>query len=245
MGRIGACHDEALAAAVPGMGAVGFLDAPEGDGEAAPALFETALGWLRERGLKGVRGPLNYSIHDTAGVLVEGFDTPPTIDTVWNPPYYDRLWSAAGFTNAQEMIGAAGMLQLDGPERIHRFADLARKRGVTVRPLELKRFREEVDSICEIYNRAWAANWGHVPIRKEEFAYKAKDFKAVLDPDMIRLAELEGEMIGIYLALPDLNVAIRRCKAKSADTMGRVASLCSCATPSGCSRRNSSSAQPP
>ncbi len=212
-GRIGACVDPALLARVPGCAAVGLFDAPEAP-EVAEALFGTALGWLRDRGARRVRGPLNYSIHDTAGVLTEGFDTPPTIDTTWNPPYYDALWRAAGFEPAQEMIAAAGRLAIDGPERTHRFADLARQRGVTVRPLDLKRFAEEVARLCDVYNRAWDGNWGHVPIPPEIFAFKAKDLRAVLDPDLVRLAELDGEIVGFLLGLPDLNVAIRRCHGR-------------------------------
>jgi len=212
-GRIGACLDRALLARNPGCGAVGLFDAPE-DAEISAALFDAALAWLRSRGASGARGPLNYTIHDTAGVLVEGFDTPPTIDTTWNPHYYDALWRAAGFETAQEMIGAAGQLVIDGPERAHRVADLAKQRGVSVRPLDMAHFRDDVARLCEVYNRAWEANWGHVPISPELFAYKAKDLKSVLDPDLVRVAELDGEIVGFMLGLPDLNVAIRRCRGR-------------------------------
>ncbi|MGH7162182.1 MAG: hypothetical protein ACREID_01760, partial [Planctomycetota bacterium] len=103
VGRIGACHDRDLEARAPGRGVFGLFECGE-DAGAARALFAAAGGWLKARGLRRARGPLNYSIHDTAGLLVEGFDTPPTFDTTWNPPHYEKLWTDAGFVAAQDLL---------------------------------------------------------------------------------------------------------------------------------------------
>lgn len=213
VGRIGACFDPALAERAAGTGAVGFFDATD-DAAVARPLFDAAAAWLRAEDCRTARGPLNYSIHDTAGVLVEGFDTPPTIDTTWNPPYYDGLWRGAGFVGAQDMIGVQAAVKTHGPERGRRFAERARRRGVLVRPLDRKRFDAEVEAIRAVYNRAWDANWGHVPIPADEFAYKAQDLKMVLDPDLVRIAEVDGRVVGFLLGLPDLNVAIRRSRGR-------------------------------
>lgn len=209
VGRVGACRDGDLERRAPGTGVVGFFECGE-DPEVARALLGAAGDWLRGRGLRRARGPLNYSIHDTGGLLVEGFDTPPTFDTTWNPPFYPAMWEAEGFRGEKDMLGAAGRIHVGGPERVHRFADLARKAGVTVRRVDFSRFREEAERIRRIYNRAWDGNWGHVPIGAEEFYAKAKDMKAVVDPSLVRIAEVEGEPIGLFFGLPDFNPAIKR-----------------------------------
>ncbi|MHC4549047.1 MAG: N-acetyltransferase [Planctomycetota bacterium] len=211
VGRVGACRDPALAQ-VAGCGAVGFFDAAE-DPEAAAALFGAAQRWLAERGCRRARGPLNYTIHDTAGVLVQGFDTPPTIDTTWNPAYYGPLWESNGWAGAQDMLGLAGLVG-SGPARGRRFAERARRKGAVVRPVDLRRFDAEAARVCAIFNRAWSENWGHVPIPVDEFVYKARSLKAVLDPDVIRIAEVDGEPVGLMLALPDLNVAVRKTRGR-------------------------------
>jgi hypothetical protein len=208
VGRIGACVDEDLLRRAPGCGVVGFLDALD-DPDAAQALFGAAEAWLRERGCARARGPLNYSIHDTAGTLVEGFDGPPTVDTTWNPPHIPRLWDAAGYRGAQDLLGLAGELEVGGPERARRFGERAKRHGAVVRPLDLRRFAEEVERVREIYNAAWDENWGHVPIGREEFLHKAKDLRAVVDPDLIRIAEMDGRPVAFLLGLPDLNVAVK------------------------------------
>ncbi|MGH7163824.1 MAG: hypothetical protein ACREID_10105, partial [Planctomycetota bacterium] len=55
---------------------------------------------------------------------------------------------------------------------------------------------------------------GHVPIGREEFAFKAKDLRAVVDVDLVRIAERDGKAIGFFLGLPDLNVAIRASRGR-------------------------------
>ena len=210
VGRVGACHDEALP---DGYGAIGFFDCGDDLGVSA-ALFAEACAWLRARGCTVARGPLNYSIHDTAGVLVDGHDTPPAIDTTWNPPHYGAAFEAAGFRGAQDMLGVAGTLVPGGPPRGHRFADRAKKKGATVRTLDVSRFNDEIRLFFEVYNRAWADNWGHTQITFDEFAFKAKDLKAVMDPDLIQLVEVDGRPVGCFFGLPDLNVAIKKSRGK-------------------------------
>ena len=213
VGRIGACRDEALFERHPGMGAIGFFESVD-DKDVAGALFDTAEAWLRDKGCTSARAPLNYSIQHTGAVLVEGFDTPPCIDTTWNPPYYGALWDAHGWTGAKDLFAMGGHLEYMGPERGRRFAKRVERRGVKIRRLDLSRFQEEVEQGRQVYNEAWDDNWGHVPIGKEEFAWRAKDMRAVFDPALVKIAEAEGKPVGFLFAMPDLNEAIKRCKGR-------------------------------
>jgi hypothetical protein len=213
VGRIGACVDRRLLERAPGCGVVGFLDCAE-DAEAARALFAEAEAWLRGQGCARARGPLNYSIHDTAGVLVEGFEAPPTIDTTWNPPYLPGLWEGAGYRGAQDLLGLAADVEVGGPERARRFAERAKRQGAVIRAIDLRRFGEEVEAARTIYNAAWDANWGHVPIDRDEFLHNARQMRGVLDVDLLRLAEVDGKPVAFLFALPDLNVAIRASRGR-------------------------------
>jgi len=210
VGRVGACRDEDM----DGLGTLGFLDCRDDVGTAR-ALFDTAEAWLANRGCKRARGPLNYSVHDTGGVLVEGFDTPPTIDTTWNPSYYDALYQRCGWAGAKDLLAAAGgQMPAKAPERAQRFAAIAERRGLKTRPFDLSRFDEEAEAFRQIYNAAWEDNWGHVPIGRDDFAYKAKDFKIVMDPDLVLFVEHEGKPVGLLFGLPDLNVPIARSRGR-------------------------------
>ena len=69
----------------------------------ANALFQAAADWCRARGHDVLRGPASFSVNDECGLLVDGFETPPTLMMPHNPRYYIRLLERAGFTKAKDL----------------------------------------------------------------------------------------------------------------------------------------------
>ena len=180
------------------------------DPRAAAALFDAAAGFLRSRGMTVMRGPANLSVNDTFGLLVEGFDTPPAILMPHNPAYYRGLVEGCGFRQAMDLLAYYGdARELPIPERVIRGLDLCRRRyKFQVRPLDLRRFDEEVSRLYQVYTEAWEQNWGAVSMTREEFDHLAAQLKNGLDPDLLLIAEVNGEMAGFSLALPDFNQAL-------------------------------------
>lgn len=196
------------------VGFFGFFEA-EDDQQVADRLFEAAAAWLRERGFDSMRGPTSFSVNDEAGLLVQGFDAPPTVMMPHNPPYYEKLVLGAGFAAAKDLFAYQGgdrtLTAYDPvPERLTRAVEIMRQRmGITVRALDLRHFEREVDHIKAIYNAAWEKNWGFVPMTDREIEHLAHQFKPVVVPDIIPMAEKDGKVVGFGLALPDLNVVFR------------------------------------
>lgn len=193
---------------------VGFFGLFESvdDAAVAGALLDAASAWLRARGMETMRGPVNLSTNEeisSPGVLVEGFDTPPYVTMSHNPPYYGRLLEGAGMVKAKDLL--AHIIETNqAPERLVRGVERLQKReGVTLRPLRIRKLAEEVRIFQDIYNSAWARNWGFVPMTDEEFQYIAKDLKSVVDPDLVLIAEKDGEPVGFSITLPNLNQALR------------------------------------
>ncbi len=175
----------------------------------ARALFEAAEGWLRERGMEQVRGPMNFSTNEECGLLVDGFGKEPAIMMPYNPPYYGTLIEGAGYRKEKDLLAYA-LDRAPAPERLVRGVErLARREKATVRPIDPKHFERDVGIIKDIYNAAWEENWGFVPMTDEEFDFMAREMKPVYDPDLCLIAEVEGEPAGFSLALPDLNVAFK------------------------------------
>jgi GNAT superfamily N-acetyltransferase len=79
------------------------------------------------------------------------------------------------------------------------------KSGITIRKLNLKNFKAEVEKIRGIYNSAWKKNWGFVPMTEDEFNFAAADMKSIVDTDFAFVAEHNGKPIGFSLAIPNLN----------------------------------------
>jgi GNAT superfamily N-acetyltransferase len=195
---------------------VGFFGLFESihDHSVALALLDTASRWCRERSHDVLRGPASFSVNDECGLLVDGFEFPPTLMMPHNPPYYIELLERAGFTKAKDLWvyqGGSEEGYVPVPERLARGTELIRQRqGITLRSLDLKNFQQEVERIKELYNAAWEKNWGFVPMTEHEIDHLAAQFKPVVIPQMVPMAEKDGKLIGFGIALPDLNVVFRR-----------------------------------
>jgi GNAT superfamily N-acetyltransferase len=190
-------------------GFFGFFESEEEVGTAA-ALFDKAAGWLRERGAERMIGPTNLSTNHECGMLVEGFETRPTFMMTHNPRWYPQLVEHSGLSKVRDLLAywidtpTPPARLIEGAERV------GRRMGVLIRPIDMKRFGEEVTLIRDIYNSAWERNWGFVPMTEAEFGFMAREMKQILDPELCLIAEVRGAPVGFSLALPDLNQALAR-----------------------------------
>ena len=195
------------------VGFFGFFESVD-DQAVANALLDAAAGWCRTSGHDVLRGPASFSVNDECGLLVDGFDKPPTLMMPHNPRYYVSLLEGAGFRKAKDLWvyeGGDEQRYVPVPERLARGTELIRQRqGITIRPLNMKDFQGEVERIKELYNAAWEKNWGFVPMTDHEIDHLAEQFKPVVIPEMVPMAEKDGKLIGFGIALPDLNVVFRR-----------------------------------
>jgi hypothetical protein len=180
------------------VGFFGFFESTN-DSAVADALFEAAAAWLRPRGFDTMRGPASFSVNDECGLLIDGFDTPPTLLMPHNPPYYVDLVERAGFTTAKNLLVYQGgdlVKYKPVPERLVRATEIMRQRmGITLRPLDMRDFRNEVERIKVIYNAAWEKNWGFVPMTDREIEHLAEQFRQVAVPDIIPFAEKDGKVV--------------------------------------------------
>ncbi len=182
--------------------------------EVAKELLDRAREWLSQKGMRVMRGPGGYSnaTHEAhQGVLIDGFDTPPTVELTHNPPYYDELLTRYGLSKVKDYH--AYWIEFDSEwtnERLNSlFEQVKTRRNITTRPADMSRVREEVDLIVEIYNEAWADNWGFLPLTDSEAAAMAESLALVADPGLIRFAMVDGELAAVIGALPDPNVPFR------------------------------------
>ena len=191
-------------------GFFGFFESVD-DRSIAAALLDHAAQWARERGMAELRGPMNYSTNDTAGILIEGFESCPCIMMPHNPGYYGRLIENAGFDKAMDLY-AWWLLTEKGlsPKIIRVGEKVLKDESLRIRTINMKKFEEEVGIIKAIYNDAWSANWGFVPMTDAEFEHLAKDLKPVVDPRVVLIAEKNGEPAAFSLALPDFNQALKK-----------------------------------
>lgn len=206
VGRITAQVDrEHLARHKDQTGFFGFFDSVN-DPEVAKALLDAAAGWLKARGMQRIRGPLSLSINEESGALVMGFDTPNMLLCPHHQPYIDGLLLGTGLHKAKDLYAwrwTAGTL----PTRALRAREqIAEYPEVRFREVDFKR---EIRELIAVQDDAWKDNWGHVSMTEAEATQFASDLSLLMDPRIAIVAEVDGEIAGMCLAVPNLNEAIR------------------------------------
>ncbi len=194
------------------IGFFGFFETVE-DFDVARALLDAARNWVRERGMKVLRGPGEYSnaTHERQGVLISGFEYPPTVELTHNPPYYSEFLERYGLHKAKDYVAYMGKhLRPHDALRLARISEYARTRyGITTRVANLKSLHQEIRLLVQIYNESWAQNWGFLPLTDEEAHVLAESLRHVLVPQLLRFAFVKGEPVAVVGALPDLYIPLR------------------------------------
>jgi GNAT superfamily N-acetyltransferase len=198
------------------LGFFGFFEAVD-DAEVAAGLFDAARSWLAERGMTAVRGPVNPSLNYDCGLLVEGFDTPPTFMMTYNPPYYARLIEQHGFVKSQDMFafeGSVGMIETLDKKLSFVVEECTRRFNVKLRMLDTKRFEADVRLFLDIYNRSLIGTWGFVPLSEGEIDHMSGSLRRLMVPELTAIAEVEGRPVGAVFGLLDFNPRIKRIKGR-------------------------------
>ncbi|MEB2312517.1 MAG: hypothetical protein OZ921_09100 [Sorangiineae bacterium] len=192
-------HDDA--------GFFGFLDTID-DPEVARALLDAARRWLRERGMKKIRGPMSLNINDEIGCLVEGFDTPPAFMMPHHLPYQAGLIEQAGFAKLKDVYAWRYTIG-DVPKRAQKAReDVDKLPEVVSRHVDKSQIERDVRIVMDVFNDAWSDNWGFVPLTEGELTKMANDLKLILRPEMTFITSIDGEPAAVALALPNLNEMI-------------------------------------
>ena len=210
VGRISAQIDQLVLIHMgAGTGHWGLFESID-DQAVADLLLETAENWLRVNSMVRAQGPFSLSIWDEPGLLVDGFDRPPTVMMGHHLAYYARLIEAHGYVGIKDMHTWEVGIEKPFPEIVQRIvAASERNTRLVTRPVDKSRFAEEAALILDILNDAWSTNWGFVPLTPAEVAHVGKKLKPIVFADLIRVAEYDGVAVGFMIALPDINELTR------------------------------------
>jgi GNAT superfamily N-acetyltransferase len=192
-------------------GFFGFFECDE-DTAASRALFQAAGDWLHAQGMTCIRGPANPTLNYECGLLIEGFDTPPFFMMTHNRPWYAQLVEDAGFGKIEDMFafwGETSMLGGLDPKLVTMVEGVKERFGVTIRPLDRRRFADEVRTFLHIYNESLGGTWGFVPLTSGEIDHMAASLKYLIEPELTLVAEGDGKPVGAVFCLLDYNPRIK------------------------------------
>jgi len=193
----------------PGAGMFGYFDAA--DEAVAHALLRAAEDWLRGQGMDRAIGPISMSIWEEPGLLVSGQDHAPMIMMGHHPEIYQHWIESAGYARAKTLLTYDLDVTVGFPPLIRRIVQSGqRNERISLRPVELSRWDEEVETILAILNDAWSNNWGFIPFTNAEIAYAGKKLKPIIHPQINLIAEVDGKPVAFMLTLPDINDVLRK-----------------------------------
>jgi GNAT superfamily N-acetyltransferase len=181
------------------------------DVDVAAALFDAAANWVRDRGRNELMGPIDYSTNYVCGLLIDGFEHPPTLLTAHNRRYYPALIEGWGFLKEIDFYAWWFGDPTAAARRLRKLSGRLQSRArFTIRPGDLRNLPVESEILRRVYNEAWQDNWGFVPFTKAEFAHLTAEMKPLLRADLTAVAEIDGEPVGVIIGLPDINVALHK-----------------------------------
>ncbi|HWE34863.1 MAG TPA: hypothetical protein VG410_15330 [Solirubrobacteraceae bacterium] len=198
-------------------GNFGFVEF-EDDQEVVDALLAAAEAWLRERGMEQIVGPMDFTMNDESGVLIEGFEREPMIRQPWHPPYYHQRLEAAGLEKAMDLLmwelwfndRYTGMMKA-----LPEIAESAKtKHGVTLRKMSRRHLRRDMDEFAKVYNAAWSKNWDFVPFSNDDLDAYTSELQLVFDKDWFMVAEIEGQTAAVAITIPDINQVQKKMKGR-------------------------------
>lgn len=193
----------------PGAGMFGYFDAA--DEAVAHALLRAAEDWLRGEGMDRAIGPISMSIWEEPGLLVSGQDHAPMIMMGHHPEIYQHWIESAGYARAKTLLTYDLDVTVGFPPLIRRIVQSGqRNERISLRPVDLSRWDEEVETILAILNDAWSNNWGFIPFTNAEIAYAGKKLKPIIHPQINLIAEVDGKPVAFMLTLPDINDVLRK-----------------------------------
>ena len=116
-----------------------FID----DFEVSKALLDTVAAWGKEHGMNALNGPVGFTDFDHEGLLLEGYEYPAVMASLYNYPYYVKHIDQYGLTKEADWIEMQVYPPQGCPERLVRIAEIVKQR-YPVRIAKVKNSRELV-----------------------------------------------------------------------------------------------------
>ncbi len=172
------------------------------DPTVAAALLKAAADWLAARGKNRMTGPVELSPHERLGLLVEGFGGYHHPSVPYNPSYYAGLLDRCGLETEVNLYAYHYDLRRPVPVKLARVAARAgRMQGFCLRQINFNDPVGEGEIFSRIHNGSMSELWGFVSLSPQEGAAIWQKLRTFYDPDLILIAEISGEPVGLCLAL--------------------------------------------
>jgi len=191
-----------------------FID----DLEVSRTLLDTVVAWGKERGMDALNGPVGFTDFDHEGLLIDGYDYPAVMASLYNYPYYVKHMEAYELTKDADWIELQVYPPNGCPERLNRIAEIVKQRS-HVHVDKVKNSRELVRKYgiqyMDVIDEAYQKLYNFQPMTAKQKNYYKDMYFPLLNFDFVTLVVNEkDEIVGVGLGMPDISDALRKCGGK-------------------------------
>ena len=183
------------------------------DFEVAKALLDAAEDWGRSQGMTEIHGPLGYNTMYKQGLVVEGFDSVPQSNNLYNFSYYKDFLEHLGFVKEADWIQYRFPADQPLPEKLHRLADLLLQR-YRLRIADIDALKKRKDLIAKFfkeYNETFLAVRNFIPFTEKEIEEEGGNYIDRLNNDLsCILLDPDEDIAAFGICIPNLSQALQK-----------------------------------
>lgn len=183
------------------------------DIEVARALLAAAEEWGRSQGITEIHGPLGYNTMYKQGLVVEGFDSVPQSNNLYNFPYYKDYLEELGFTKEADWLQYKFPAGQPVPEKLHRLAGVLLQRyKLQIADIAALKKREDlVAKFFKEYNDTFLIVRNFIPFTEREIKEEGGSYIHQLDNDLSCIVmDNEEDIAAFAICIPNLSRALQK-----------------------------------
>lgn len=184
------------------LGLIGHYEAA--DDRVAAQLLLAACVHLAANGCTLAVGPMDGSTWQPYRFVTESSGAPPFFLEPQQPAAWPAQFVTHGFAPLAEYYSTLTTDLTVRDARVEATAQRLTAQGITIRALRADDYTNELARLYAVAARAFQNNFLFTPITQAEFIAQYAPLQAFVRPELILLAEHEGQSIGFVFALPDV-----------------------------------------
>ena len=194
-------------------GWIDFID----DLNVSQKLIETAENWGKDKGMKGIHGPLGFSDMDNEGMLIKGFDEVHTMASIYNYPYYPVHMEKLGFGKAADWVQWEFEVAPTIPDKVERLSQLVQEK-YHLRLLNAKKAKDLLPYAKKMFsmlNVAFAELYGFTSLTEKQMDSYTKQYFGFIRPEFVSFVlDQKDDVVGFGVSMPSLTKALQKCNGK-------------------------------
>lgn len=182
------------------------------DHEISEALIGFIEKWAINYGMEKIVGPYGFSDKDIQGLLVEGFEHMPIIDSACNPPYIVEMLERQGYSKEVDCMIYRFPLTDELPQLYYRILQRTNHKN-EYKILEFtskKQLRPYIVPVLKLVNETYDELYGFVPMGDKEIQEFADRYMPILDPRFVKIVAKENRVIAFVVGIPNFTKGIQQ-----------------------------------